>query len=166
MKKFLLFIFSLLFMGCNQTIDYNSMNDEELYDALYTKILITDMKDKDVLEYYNELNGTKRVFYVISYMDMEIQNGGICQFFENSSGDLSDYVIENLEIIGANEYAELYSQFISANDLSQIDSDEDYETLDKIYHFDDFDNQYYELYEKNPLDQILISYMRNHLDEL
>lgn len=156
----------LLFIGCSHSIDYSSMNDEEFYDALYTKILVTEMKDKDVLEYYNELNGAKRVFYVISYMDMEIQNGGICQFFENSSRDLSNYVIENLRIIGANEYVELYSQFISTNDLSQIDSTMDYEILDEIYHFDDFDNQYYELYEKNPLNQILINYMRNHLDEL
>ena len=103
---------------------------------------------------------------------MEVQNGGLCQFFVNSSRDVAPYVVESLNEIGAINYKILLSNFVEEHNINLSDLDsfmieevEEFEAQTKRYPFDDFDDKYYELYEKEPLEDLLISYAKKHLED-
>ena len=55
---------------------------------------------------------------------MELQNGGLCQFFVNSSRSLAPYVDECLKMVGAEEHRKLFAEFVANNqiDLNNLDS--------------------------------------------
>ena len=83
---------------------------------------------------------------------MEIQNGGLCQFFVNSSRSLAPYIEDNLNKIGATEHEKIFTEFIENNniDVNNLDSFiisdvEEYEAQTKRYDFDSFDNKYIKL---------------------
>lgn len=103
---------------------------------------------------------------------MEIQNGGLCQFFVNSSREVAPYILECLEVIGATAYAELLSDFVIKNDISLNDLGsfitediDEYEEQTERYPFDEFDDAYYELYEKEPLERFLLEYVKKNLKD-
>ncbi len=101
--------------------------------------------------------------------EYEIGNGGLCQFFVNSSRELAPYVSECLEEVGATEHKELYEKFISdnsidLNDLSffEIKDLEEYAEKEEMYDFDSFDEAYMEL----PfLADIITEYIRANINE-
>lgn len=116
--------------------------------------------------------GAKRIFYIVNYFDMEIQNGGLCQFFVNSSRLVAPYILECLIKINAVSYKELLETFIADNHISLDDLDSfiiddvsQFEVQMSRYPFDEFDDSYYELYEKEPLENLLMNYARQHIDD-
>ena len=103
---------------------------------------------------------------------MEVQNGGLCQFFVNSSRDVAPYIIECLKIIGADSYKNLLSEFVEKHNINLNDLDSfmiedvaEYEAQTERYPFDDFDDKYYELYENEPLEELLIVYVKDYLED-
>lgn len=135
---------------------------------------IEDLSDYDLVEEayfglgydFEALNDAQKVVYAIAELDMEVQCGGLCQFFYNDCEEVS-YVSKSLAEIGAAGYQKLYDDFIDDNniDISGLDEIE-YEDLYDMYPFDDFDDAYYELYERQPLETILAAYIREHIDEV
>ena len=135
---------------------------------------IEDLSDYDLVEEayfglgddFEAFNDAQRVVYTVAEFDMEVQCGGLCQFFYNDCEEVS-YVSKSLAEIGAAEYRKLYDDFIADNDIDISRLDEiEYEDLYDMYLFDDFDDAYYELYEKQPLETMLASYIREHIDEV
>lgn len=143
--------------------------DDELFDAVLCRTEhIVDGFD-DMTEGINALNESQRILYSVNYLEIEVNNGGLCQFFVNSSRVVAPYVSEYLGIIGADEHKKLYDGFVSANkidlnDLSsfEIGSVRDYEKQTKRYPFDDFDNAYYEL---RSLEEYLTVFAKAHIED-
>ena len=143
--------------------------DDQLFEAVYFYNL-------DLVESYpNEstallqISPERRVVYILSIFDMELQNGGLCQFFVNSSRSLAPYVDECLKAVGAEEHRKLFAEFVSNNqiDLGNLDSFrvsdiEDYAAQTKRYDFDAFDNSFFEL---SPLQDFIVAYIKANISE-
>jgi hypothetical protein len=157
---------------CQMTIeDLAGLSDEELLEVLTARIL-NEEGDRHIDECLKEFQGAKRIFYVVNYFDMEIQNGGLCQFFLNSSQLVAPYVLECLTKISAVSYKKLFEKFIIDNNISlddldsfTIDDVDQFEIQMSRYPFDKFDDSYYELYENEPLENLLVKYAREHIED-
>lgn len=55
----------------------------------------------------------ERVFYITQQVEMEVNNGGFDQFFFNSSGDLSNEIVQAFTSIGAYSTAEICKKALS-----------------------------------------------------
>lgn len=80
---------------------------------------------------------------------------------------MAPFILESLELIGALDYKRMLDEFIEKHDISlnnlssfKIEDIADYEVQVARYPFDDFDDSYYELYEKNPLEVLLLNYSK------
>ena len=121
---------------------------------------------------YAHLNKSKCVFYTIDYYEMEVNNGGLCQYFVNSSRETAPYLIGSLEEIGAIKNIKLLQKFLQDNDISLIDLDtficyhvDEFEEKEKMYPFEDFDDAFYDLYETESLSELLLQYVRKNIEE-
>lgn len=123
-----------------------------------------------------ELQGAEVPVFILWMWNIEMQNGGLCQFFVND-GAYAAHVPAALEAVGAKKYAVLFRDFITThsinlNDLSQFDlkfetEDDDmsaYADATELYPFDDFDEAYYDLYHFDPLEAYLATYIRENID--
>lgn len=135
---------------------------------------IEDLSDYDLVEEayfglgddFEAFNDAQRVVYTVAEFDMEVQCGGLCQFFYNDCEE-APYVSQSLAEIGAAEYQRLYDDFIADNDIDISGLDEiEYEDMYDVYPFDDFDDDYYELYGRQPLETMLAAYIRAYIDEV
>ena len=143
--------------------ELKKLSDEQLYETVYlqTLDLVETFSDEEAA--FSKISVEQKTFYILSIYDMEIQNGGLCQFFVNSSRSFAPYIQENLNIIGATEHNELFTDFIQSNniDINNLDSFiisdvDEYEAQTKRYDFETFDNKYIEL-------PTLQSYMTNYI---
>lgn len=140
------------------------LSDSKLCEVLWFRIdYIVEAEGFEVL------NDNEKVLYTVEYFDMEYLNGGLCQFFVNSSRVVAPYVSEALRTIGADKHAEMYDSFISDNridltDLSEFDTDsiDKYSVLRQKYPFDDFDDAFIKLGLLRPY---LEEYIRENLNE-
>ena len=155
---------------CQMTIsDLKALSSDEFLEALSARIL-QEEGHMDVEESLVYFEGAKRIFFIVDYFDMEIQDGGLCQFFVNSSRMVAPYIIEALKEINAIRYKELLEKFICDNRLSmedlasfEVEDIEEYEQKLERYPFDEFDEVYCELYEIEPLNMLLENYCRRHI---
>lgn len=113
---------------------------------------------------------------VLALLNMEVLNGGLCQFFVND-GAYAALVPAALLAVGAEDYAALLCDFVKKHnihldDLSAFELDiapgeEDftpYIALTEKYPFADFDDAFYELYGTAPLEGYIAGYIREHID--
>lgn len=142
------------------------LEDEEFYEALEVR-LEERLGNKEVSEALAQLTVEERIFYVLNLFDMEVQNGGLCQFYVNSSRDVAPLVAECLHTVGAESYQKLYEGFNKKNGIDVTDltsfimSDiDEFEEQKQRYDFDAFDDTYYCIYEEEPLNQKIIQYQR------
>lgn len=155
--------------GTKQPQDLSPLSDDELFETVYFQtIALVDSypSESAALE---SIPVPQKTFYILSIYDMEIQNGGLCQFFVNSSEALASQVDTCLETLGAEEHRTLFATFvedngIDVNDLSsfRIDDIQDFVDQTQRFDFDSFDTRYYAL---PPLYTDLIGYIRANLSE-
>ena len=145
------------------TEDLLALDDEDLYDAVscICEDVICELSDET-------LNNPQRYVYSLIQFEMEVNNGGLCQFFVNSSSECAPYISSALAEIGASEMQHLYDNFISSNnidvnDLSsfKIDDIDEYEDQTERYDFDSFDDKFY---DDTILHQQIIDYARNKIE--
>lgn len=154
------------------TDELKELPEGELFGAVLTR---TENKVDDYGETYEEmtaginaLSEKQRIFYCVYYLDCEVNNGGLCQFFVNSSRAAAPFVSESLEKIGAAEHKSLFDGFvkkynIDVNDLSSFDSD-DLDAFSAQYDrfpFDEYDDAFYEL---KPLEEYLQEFIKQNID--
>ena len=148
------------------------LDDETLAEVLRVRVLHVAEAEYnfDFVQALQGMSSSVRTAFILFCFDAEIQNGGLCQFFVNSTRETAPYVSEALRLTGADEYASIFDEFcadtgIDLNDLSSfiIDDSIDYEAQTERYPFDQFDDDYYMLYEEKPLEQYIARYARAHL---
>lgn len=142
-----------------------ALDDESFYDAMQC------VCEDNVYDFKNqELPIEQRLFYSLLRFVAEVNNGGLCQFFVNSSRECAPYISKSLEAVGAAELKAAFDSFIiengiDINDLSSfaISSIDEYESRTVMYNFDSFDDKFYDndcLYEK------MILFARENIDDL
>ena len=145
------------------------LSDSKLFETVYFQMLdlVESFPDEDIA--LSEMSAAQKTVYILSIFDMEIQNGGLCQFFVNPSRSLAPDVGEYLEIVGAEEHRQLFEEFASENQLDltdltsfEITDVEEFATQTERYPFDDFDNAYCEL---QSLQDYIVAYIRDNIEE-
>lgn len=118
---------------------------------------------------------TKEQLVVISLTayDSEINNGGLCQFFSNSSKEFAPNISNSLEEINAIKHKDLFDKFIKDNkinlkELDSYESDNVEDFIDKYddLPFEDFDRKYYELEKEESITNLLIEYTKSKYNEI
>ena len=150
-------------MGASELLN---LEDEEFYEA--TDCLTCDTVEYDINN--PDVQPEQRWVYSLIAFEREVNNGGLCQFFVNSSSICAPFVSKALEQIGALDVKAAYDDFlnenkIDVNDLSlfQIEKVEDYEDVEAGFDFDKFDDMFYadeDFHEK------LLTYARNKISLL
>lgn len=144
------------------------LDDESLLEVL-DMLLYIDIDYENI----GSLNAEQLTVATILSYDREVQNGGLCQFFVNSSRYFAPFVASSLEKIGAAKMLSLFSSFISDNsiDVSDLESFivydiEEYDAQTERYPFDAFDDAYYELYESEDIETLLLEYVRSNINKI
>lgn len=143
-----------------------AMDDEDFYDAMacITEDAVYDLGEQ------KDLPRELIVVYTLVKLEMEVNNGGLCQFFVNSSRECAPYVSEALEAVGALGIKDLFEGFVKGNgidvrDLSsfKLSRIEEFEEQTKRFDFDTFDDRFY---EDHALHQQIIAYARKHVEQI
>ena len=143
--------------------------DDQLFEAVYFYNLDLVESYPNEVTALSQISPERRVVYILSIFDMELQNGGLCQFFVNSSRFLAPYVDECLKTVGAEKHRKLFAEFVTNNqiDLNSLDAFkisaiEEYAAKTERYDFDAFDTSYYEL---SPLQDFIVAYVKANISE-
>ena len=147
--------------------DMAVLSDDELFEAVLVR---TSHKVESFDEWedgVNSLNPSQKIFYSVNWLEMEVNNGGLCQFFVNSSRMVAPFVSEYMGVIGADDHKKLFDTFIAENkidllNLSSFDIVEldEFEAQTQRYPFDQYDDAFYAL---KPLETYLKKYAKEHL---
>ena len=142
-----------------------TLDDDAFYDAVEC---LCDVAVYDINA--PELNEPQLFLYALTRFEAEVNNGGLCQFFVNSSSECAPYVSRALAAVGADSLKTLFDSFIAENgidvtDLSsfEIKSIEDYEAQTQRFDFDAFDERFY---DDEHLHGQIIAYARRNIDRL
>lgn len=151
------------------TEELAKLSDDELFHAIWVRTENIVSSKEDLLEGFNSLSEEQCIFYAISYLEMEVNNGGLCQFFVNSSRVVAPIVSDYMEIIGATEHKKLYDAFIEKHqinlyDLSSFDSEtvEAFQFQYERYPFNEYDDEFCKL---EPLQSHLIPFLKKHIEK-
>ncbi|MBR6920593.1 MAG: DUF4375 domain-containing protein [Clostridia bacterium] len=149
--------------------DLSKLSDGALFEALLYRTEAKVVDIDDMKEDLSALSDAEKVFYVVSYYDIEWQNGGLCQYFTNSSRKTAYLLADCLEKIGADEHKEMYLKFIEDNDINVNDLSSfmtnnvlSFIEQSKRYPFDDYDKAFAKL---KPVQEPLMKYVREHINE-
>lgn len=145
------------------------LSDEQIFEAVYFYNLDLVESYPDEVTALLQISSERRITFILSIFDMELQNGGLCQFFVNSSRSLAPYVDECLKAVGAEKHRKLFAEFIINNQIDlknlnsfRISAIEEYAAKTEHYDFDAFDNSYYEL---SPLQDFIVAYIKANISE-
>lgn len=142
-----------------------ALDDEEFYDAIeiICEDAVYDIKEAN-------LTDEQKIVYSLNKFESEVNNGGLCQFFVNSSSECAPYISEALAAVGAFELKILFDNFINTNNLDvndlssfKISSTNEYIAQTERFDFDSFDDKFYE--DQN-IHQQIIDYSRTHIEQL
>ena len=155
-------------MTKNELLD---LMDESVEECIHTIGLSLYEKFEDNVE----LNEREIPVFILWMWNIEMLNGGLCQFFVNE-GRFAPLVPASLEAVGASAYASLLNDFvarhkINLNDLSQFELDLDptdddfsaYTAASELYPFDAFDEAFAERYGTDPLEAYMAAYIRENI---
>ena len=142
-----------------------ALSDDDFYDAIECLCddAVFDIHEPSLLK-------EQVIVYSLCRFEAEVNNGGLCQFFVNSSGECAPFISEALGVIGANQIKSLFDKFIKennidVNDLSsfKIQDLSEFKELNERFDFDSFDERFYE--DANFHKQV-IDYARKHVEQL
>ena len=157
MKKFLALALciALLLAGCMGSLNVKNLSGDNLVTTLAFS-----------LSDFESLSPEEKAAYTAACLDLEIMNGGLCQFFANCP-DCAAFVPEALDRLGAAECKALYEQFLADNAIDPLDpmfQTEDMEAFSRLYDlypWDDFDTAYCTL---TPMPELLEAYIQANPD--
>lgn len=153
--------------------ELRQLPESELLDAVLARVdnkaeKLEAEHDSTFVAAIGLLSKEERSVYCVNYLDCEVNNGGLCQFFANSSGETAPFIADSLDTIGALEHKELFEAFVNkygidTNDLSSFKSDdvEAFLAQYKRFPFDEYDNAFYEM---KPLRDYLVEFVKENID--
>ncbi len=146
-----------------------TLSDEDLFEAVYFQNIDIAEAAEDEDNELEQFDGARRTVYILGTFDAEVQNGGLCQFFVNSSKTVAPYLCEALERVGANEHKTLFEGFVAKNNIDlfnlesfEAESTRQYQKQTKRFDFDSFDDKYYDL---PTLQDKIVAYIKDNINE-
>ena len=142
-----------------------ALDDEALYDAAacMSRDGVIEIDDPKLPEQLVNI-------YALTQFEAEVNNGGLCQFFVNSSGECAPYVGRALTAVGADGLKALYERFLRENgidpkDLSsfKLRSVVEYEDQVARFDYDSFDDAFY---ADCSIHTQIIAYIRDNVEVL
>lgn len=117
----------------------------------------------------NLLNPYERTIFVTQELEMEVNNGGFWQFFDNSSGQFANEIVEAFTKIGAHKTAEICKKAVAAfgQDIP-VDWDERRAFLDRVPAsvssiLEECDDAFFAY--KEDLESLNASYIKEHIEQ-
>ena len=151
-----------------QIID--TISDDELLQTVFDNLI--DKFPKDYTKEYQTVLGltkSQQAIYIIWCLEAEVNNGGYNQFYFNSSGQYADLTPEALKLVGAYKFADLTTRAteVYKKENAKITEHQDGTVKGFSKSYDDnplnkFDDEFYDLYKKEDLQKIQVTYIRNH----
>jgi hypothetical protein len=151
-----------------QIIDTTS--DDELLQVVFDNLSEKLPKDYN-MEYQTVLTWTKpqQAIYTIWWLEAEVNNGGYNQFYANSSGQFYKLLPDALKLVGAMKFADLTERanktYESENKKITEHQDGTVEGFSKSYDnnpLNKFDDEFYDLYKTENLQQLQVDFIRKH----
>jgi len=143
------------------------LSEEKMFE--YISDLWVEFDEDDIEKYTNQ----QLVVISIMAYDGEVNNGGLAQFFSNSSRIFAPTISENLEQINAKKHKAHFDKFINQNkiDINYLDSFmsgdiDEYIEQSEQYPFDEFDREFYKLEQTENLYHLMIDYAKSNYDEI
>jgi Domain of unknown function (DUF4375) len=137
--------------------------------------IFDNLSEKQPLDYKKEFetviswNKSRQAIYLIWLLEAEVNNGGYNQYYFNSSGQFYKYLPDALKLIGANKFADLTKRanetFEKENPKITQHQDGTIEGFSKSYDdnpLNKFDDEFYELYKIEDLQQLQIDFIRKY----
>ncbi len=157
MKKllFLLLVLALMLCGCLPVGNPSALSGDDLVVALAFPA-----------DDFSSMSPEQKAAYTAACLELEVMNGGLCQFFANCP-DCAPYVPEALSAIGAEDHRKLYEDFLSAAGIGPLDpvfQTEDMDEFSRLYElwpWEDFDDAYLSL---TPVPELLEAYVQSNPD--
>ena len=112
----------------------DDLDDESLCEAA-TDLIWPDLLVQDELKHIAQGTLGQQAVYTATIFAREVDNGGFWQFFHNSSGMYWRHVRDGLELVGAEEHAEVFAVALKGFSGGEppLDERERREILDEIY---------------------------------
>ena len=164
--RILFLLFGLFAIGCLSACaeDMDCVPYEE-YEALCSRLLESG-------EEFTALPKEVQQLHIAAAFDMEIQNGGICQYFANCGSDSALLVSDSLRAIGLEPMAQLYDAFLLTQNIDPADlSAFEWETVEdfvaiyaKYPESNAFDEAYMELWTELDFCRTMLEYASAHLN--
>lgn len=154
-----------------EIIDNTSDDDllQVVFDNLMEKLPHDYKKEYETVLTWNK---SKQAIYLIWVLEAEVNNGGYNQFYFNPGGQFYKFMPESLRLIGANKFAKLTERanntFEKENKQISEKQDGSIEGFSRSYEdnpLNNFDNEFYELYKIENLQQIQVDYIRKNKHE-
>ena len=156
------------------TAELKALPEQELLQAAQIRaehlVDAQGLEQEQQLACFQALPEAQQTIYTLYRYESEVLNGGLCQFFVNSSRMVAPYVSQALTAVGAEEHRQLFNDFVSQNgidlnDLASfaIEDEAAFEAQVSRYPFDVFDDAFYEL---DPLEDAQMEYLKEHLESL
>ncbi len=142
----------------------NMLNGESVNDIYMGLCSICDYGQQPDL-----LNPYERTIFITQELEMEVNNGGFWQFFDNSSGQFANEIAEAFMKIGAHKTAEICKKAVAAfgHDIP-VDWDERRTFLDSVPDsvasvLEECDDAFF-AYEED-LEFLNASYIKKHIEQ-
>jgi len=142
------------------------------------QVVFDNLSEKQPTDYEKEYetvmswNKSRQAIYMIWALEAEVNNGGYNQFYFNSSGQFYRHLPEALKLVGANKFADLTKRanetFEKENPKITQHQDGTLERFSKSYDdnpLNKFDDEFYDLYKTENLQQIQVNYIRKNKKE-
>lgn len=140
-------------------------NDQsKIVDDLYN-VISEKCENGDLID---NLNGIERIFYLCKTFELDMNNGGIEQFYQSDSGNFANETVEALLEIGAKQTALILDKgnsiftegIVPENKEVRIDEIHTLDYRDVSWLFNELDNEFY-VYTDN-LNDLNLNYVLSH----
>lgn len=138
----------------------------EEYQKLYFSVL--NLTDGPGSADFDTRPASIRAMFVVMILDMEIQNGGIAQFFYNCGPNYASLVPEALRETGLEDVAVLYEDFLAAHHITMAEIDHypaaypDFVSVYEAHPFEEFDDAYMKIWTDTNINVRLLTYAAAH----
>ncbi|TYP87014.1 uncharacterized protein DUF4375 [Sphingobacterium allocomposti] len=142
------------------------------------QVVFDNLSEKQSTDYEKEYetvmswNKSRQAIYMIWALEAEVNNGGYNQFYSNSSAQFYKHLSDALELVGANKFADLTNRANETfeQEKSKITQHQDgtIEGFSKSYDdnpLNKYDDEFYELYQTENLQQIQVGFIRRNKKE-
>lgn len=123
-------------------------------------------KKKEII---SKLTREQQIFYALTVLEMEVNNGGFNQYYYNQGDDFADLAVDGFKAIGAKRFATLVTRankiFREENKKITDKQDGSLQGFSESYKdnpLNDLDKEFYNLYKDEPLTTLTADYIRKN----